>query len=253
MRSFLAALRSLVLPYGQTTGPRIFLDGVNGVIQVFDADGEIMRIDSQGVFVLQDGQVTLQSPDGKSLSLLNGGTLEPEILFVGSNNSTGFISFDTPSSPEGFNMWIGNGSGALNANTDYWWFAGNTAGQGVLFDPTTSDFRKRIGNAAETWHAATLSNGWANVVGLDVLAVRKQPDDFVLFQGIIGSGTVADGTIVATIPAGYRPAKAKAFSVAAAGTSNPRARVNTDGTIQIFGGVTAGQSISFEGCGYSLT
>lgn len=39
MRSFLAALRSLVLPYGATTGARIVLDGVNGQILIYDSNG----------------------------------------------------------------------------------------------------------------------------------------------------------------------------------------------------------------------
>lgn len=39
MRSFLAALRSLVLPYGATSGARIVLDGVNGRILIYDANG----------------------------------------------------------------------------------------------------------------------------------------------------------------------------------------------------------------------
>lgn len=41
MRSIIAALRSLVLPAGTTTGRRIVLDGVKGVIQVFRSDGTL--------------------------------------------------------------------------------------------------------------------------------------------------------------------------------------------------------------------
>lgn len=39
MKSFIAALRNLILPFGATTGPRIVLDGVNGRISVFTATG----------------------------------------------------------------------------------------------------------------------------------------------------------------------------------------------------------------------
>lgn len=39
MKSFIAALRSLVLPYGATSGARIVLDGVNGSIQVYNSAG----------------------------------------------------------------------------------------------------------------------------------------------------------------------------------------------------------------------
>lgn len=47
MRSIMAALRSLVLPYGATSGTRIILDGVNGRISLYDAtDTEVIREDS---------------------------------------------------------------------------------------------------------------------------------------------------------------------------------------------------------------
>lgn len=48
MRSFLAALRTLVLPYGRTTGARIILDGVNGIIRAFSGDGRSLEIDPAG-------------------------------------------------------------------------------------------------------------------------------------------------------------------------------------------------------------
>lgn len=41
MRSFIAALRSLVLPYGATTGARIVLDGVTGAISIYDSAGNL--------------------------------------------------------------------------------------------------------------------------------------------------------------------------------------------------------------------
>jgi hypothetical protein len=40
LRSVIAALRTLVLPFGATSGRRIILDGINGVIQDFDSNGD---------------------------------------------------------------------------------------------------------------------------------------------------------------------------------------------------------------------
>lgn len=55
MKSALAALRTLVLPYGATTGARIELDGVNGEIRIFDSGGLLVTvIDSQGMFLSPD-------------------------------------------------------------------------------------------------------------------------------------------------------------------------------------------------------
>lgn len=42
MKSFIAALRNLVLPWGRTTGPRIVLNGDTGQIQVYDASNDLV-------------------------------------------------------------------------------------------------------------------------------------------------------------------------------------------------------------------
>jgi hypothetical protein len=60
MRSFIAALRSLVLPYGTTSGQRIVLDGVNGRIDIYDVNNDLlMRLDPEGMKVF-DGDGTLR-------------------------------------------------------------------------------------------------------------------------------------------------------------------------------------------------
>jgi len=41
VRSIIASLRSLTLPFGATSGKRIELDGVNGTIEVYDVDGDL--------------------------------------------------------------------------------------------------------------------------------------------------------------------------------------------------------------------
>lgn len=85
MRSFLAALRTLVLPYGRTTGSRIILDGVNGTI-------------------------TAHSGDGKSLEINPGGATEtafPVIKFYADADeaSYSFISGTAVGVPPGLFMW----------------------------------------------------------------------------------------------------------------------------------------------------
>lgn len=42
MKSFIAALRSLVLPFGALSGARIILDGVNGKIQVYNSSNTLV-------------------------------------------------------------------------------------------------------------------------------------------------------------------------------------------------------------------
>jgi hypothetical protein len=52
MKSFFAALRSLVLPYGATSGSRIVLDGVNGTITVYNSAGIAIGV-IDGTFGIQ--------------------------------------------------------------------------------------------------------------------------------------------------------------------------------------------------------
>lgn len=75
MKSFVAALRRLVLPFGATTGQRIVLDGVNGVIEVYDSLGlKFLTMDGNSGFVVFDGS-------GNLLMSLNA--------------ATGFVTYDT--------------------------------------------------------------------------------------------------------------------------------------------------------------
>src|SRR5262245_9942868 len=58
MRDIIATLRTLTLPFGATSGKRIVLDGVNGTITVYDADGDIrirLGSSSQGILELGTG------------------------------------------------------------------------------------------------------------------------------------------------------------------------------------------------------
>lgn len=61
MKSFIAALRSLVLPFGATSGARIVLDGVNGRIAVYNAAGvQIGILDGTTGFKFTGAQETFQ-------------------------------------------------------------------------------------------------------------------------------------------------------------------------------------------------
>ncbi len=74
MRSFLASLRTLVLPFGTTTGTRIVLDGVNGEIDVYDAaDTLVVRIDENGLFVdLGTGEALILPGLGEGIRVSDG-------------------------------------------------------------------------------------------------------------------------------------------------------------------------------------
>jgi hypothetical protein len=66
MRSILAALRSLVLPAGAVSGQRIVLDGVNGLISVYDSTGDL-RLQ----IAPTNPEFTVYDTDGNLLAAVN--------------------------------------------------------------------------------------------------------------------------------------------------------------------------------------
>lgn len=79
MRSPFAAIRTLVLPAGATSGARIILDGVNAVIDVYDAISRFVRISpADGVYIGRPGA------DALSLDVDGVG---PTVRFVDSDPS----------------------------------------------------------------------------------------------------------------------------------------------------------------------
>lgn len=175
MRSLIAALRTLTLPWGRTSGKRLVLDGVNGRILVYNAsDVETGRVDADTGFWtrLPNANPALQR-EGQ----LRGGTLEfyrtgGNVLTYYQENTLGFsldgIAFATLS-------W-GIDTGAMSINVPL----------------------KRQGQG---WTNLGLQNGW----GVDLQPqYRLYPDGDVQLRGRISGGTNAVGTVVATLPAGYR-------------------------------------------------
>jgi hypothetical protein len=60
VKSAIASLRSLTLPFGATSGARIVLDGVNGEIRIYDNNNDLlMQLDAEG-FKVFDGDGNLR-------------------------------------------------------------------------------------------------------------------------------------------------------------------------------------------------
>lgn len=83
------------------------------------------------------------------------------------------------------------------------------------------------------WIAATLQNSWVNYGGLYAPAsYRKDKYGRVHVRGLIANGTITNGTVLMTLPVGYRPA-AKLLFPAETGGAGQQARVDVlaDGTV----------------------
>jgi hypothetical protein len=84
-----------------------------------------------------------------------------------------------------------------------------------------------------------MANGWTAYLGR-VLAVKLTVDNMVQISGQIIPGTVADGTPVATLPAGYAPARAETVMMGqthlltAAQYAGPYLEFEGNGNIQVY-------------------
>lgn len=58
----------------------------------------------------------------------------------------------------------------------------------------------------EPWQTLSLQNGWVARGGYYTPSYRREPGELVRLVGGMIDGTNDNGTIIATLPAGYRPA-----------------------------------------------
>lgn len=274
MRSFLAALRTLVLPYGTTTGQRIVLDGVNGEIDAYNSSnvksiqigpGPIIDVNGTGVISILDPGTN------KELDLMvqGGSGNTPEIMMSGHGTfGTGSMSAVIQMDDLGdqvFRFFMGQrGQDDSRASINQWDIAAtrntlkmhgydvdlSTATTGWIYDGTAPGaIRALIGDTPETWHNATKQNGWVNRTGAtayDIVGYRKLPIGNVQLRGSCQSGTGTNGTIVFNLPAGYRPANHKTIvmqSDAVAGGAH--IDVSPNGDVTIFG--TGAGPLYFDG------
>lgn len=93
---------------------------------------------------------------------------------------------------------------------------------------------------AETWHSLSPGNGWVNSGNGPDFQYRMiaSPPNTVEIIGDLTGGTMTDGTVVATLPAGYRPATQQQVATVLPGTgatANMRFFVGTSGNIECEG------------------
>ncbi|WP_261369267.1 hypothetical protein [Yersinia mollaretii] len=104
--------------------------------------------------------------------------------------------------------------------------------------------------AATPWVNLTLSNGWTTYP--DLKCAYRKVLGLVFVEVNARNGTFSDGTILATLPVGYRPAKAVIAPVlgqSLANTVPARVSVNVDGAIVLIGfssAATAGLLFNFS-------
>lgn len=99
-----------------------------------------------------------------------------------------------------------------------------------------------------SWNALVLQNSWTAYAGYSAPAYTKSADGMVTLKGLVHEGVVTPGTVLATLPAGYRPS-ATVLGRVASSTGFGRVDVLPNGQIITGAGCSAGwialESISF--------
>lgn len=101
--------------------------------------------------------------------------------------------------------------------------------------------------SAGTWSSPTLQNGWVNYgSGWATLQYTKASDGVVTVRGLIKSGTTTGGTVIANLPAGYRPPGQELFATIANADIFARVDVTTSGNIIIQSGTNGYFGVYFS-------
>lgn len=94
---------------------------------------------------------------------------------------------------------------------------------GRLFVCTAGGTPGTWAGADTAWATPTPGNGWSNLgSGFSTVGYRKDVAGWVHVKGVLAGGTATAGTALFTLPAGYRPAETRVFSVASSGAGEVR-------------------------------
>lgn len=95
--------------------------------------------------------------------------------------------------------------------------------------------------------APSLLNSWANFGGSAQVAGYLKDAGYVHLTGVVKDGTATPGTVIFTLPSGYRPAAEETFVVASNGAYG-ECVIQSDGDVTI----NAGSNTSFSLCGIAF-
>lgn len=98
----------------------------------------------------------------------------------------------------------------------------------------------------DLWTDLSLKNGWTNYGGTTFTGTAqftKSPDGTVFLKGLVKGGTVTSGTVIATLPTGYRPAGKLIYESNTSPYSNGRIDIDSTGDILFNTGSNAYMSL----------
>ena len=249
MRSILAGLRTLVLPWGFTTGPRIVLSGDSVPSTLVAAS-----TDFQWSAAIVE-YVSTTDYKFEAVGTFVGGGGPFEIYAEGTYDTIHGVMFGTilQNLAAGTSLFYLYGSLTYNAFPTNWQWRHGT----VTFASSITQFANQAtlnisnaidaytpggGGGTEQWNFLGYQNGWSDFgAGFAVGQYRyvASPPRCVQLVGTLKPGTKTAGTVMFNLPAGYRPAHTNLIpivtDVSIAGGQSPAILIAPSGDVQVYG------------------
>lgn len=285
MRSLIAALRSIVLPNGVTTGQRIVLDGVNGDIFVYDVNNNLIAsitpASNAGQWVGGVAVYDYPAPGAGSYvrmisDLIEFGAWNGRQAFVRNGliqvddsglTNPAVVEMRAPSddAPNGH-------SAALELDSQYNNGVSTIPPVAMIYDNSvtvdvavdlivtgiTYGRDRTLSNnglfgtpVRESWHNIAIGGTWTQDTGSLPFSCRVTSTGFVKFRGGILAGTRTNGTVIGTVPAAFKPAK-DLFQIAVQNGVPGVARIlirAATGNMEIYDVAAGAVGLTFEAAG----
>lgn len=261
-------LGSFVIPEGATTGARIEFDAENGVILIYNTSDELVA--TLGTYTDPDSDVhtvitaySINSSlevqhSGFGLQAFSHGTTHPMeygglVIFSNPEGSTAqppSLELAAPGIDNGDQqtniLLLGQSEDGTFTNRIRYGTKNSASGsmahefRGYCYAATGRNESPDVADwAREDWNNLTMNNSW--VTDVETPGYKMMADGTILLRGNMKDGTTVNGTTVATLPAGYRPATAQRFITAEkqTGLSWRHIGIGTDGTLKVWNATTA--------------
>jgi hypothetical protein len=219
----------LTIPSGATSGERVVIDGVNGVIDIYNSSNVLIaQIGNGAGLTLYSGEGIVFADNADPNNHANIFSSTTDIVIDGytyTSSNTGHSVFDYfdmginqisigfaisgSGNSEGGNIGIFPVGIQLNPENQ------SPGGLLVQFDSTSyAEIALTTSGGTEGWHAAILTGGWTagSTAGYySGLQYYRDATGIVHVTGCVKAPAAAPNTIIATLPVGYRPSSSNIF------------------------------------------
>lgn len=259
MKSAIASLRSLTLPFGATSGARIVLDGVNGVIRIYDTNGNLaLELTPEiltGIYIGEAGFIVYDDAGNHRILM----SAPPALGAAG-------IDLDSGSAAE-----LANGNGGTIAVTDTGGLSANfmqihpgDTGHGTLrfnlISANSDNSGKSFMQVEVTLDIAALKP-YIDLSGTSAPSAQQRPDVIVsdLYYGTPGASVGIEPTRLGQYPRGIIAIGENASDVVLSTTAGTFTQIVESDSFDVVAGeiyrveYTGGDNLLIGGSGFGLS